>query len=80
MVISNQLFGQKKLPAGATIAPMIIVLDKTQLSNFSGDKSVWSVHLMIGNIEKSMRCMASYHATTLISYIPVSKLKCFSEK
>ena len=80
MVKPNQLFGQKKLPAGATIAPILIVLEKTQLSNFNGDISVWLVYLMIGNIEKCMRCIASSHATILISYIPVSKLKCFSEK
>ena len=40
---------------GATIAPVIIVSDKTQLSTFSGDKLAWPVYLTIGNIEKSVR-------------------------
>ena len=55
MMVTNQVFEQRKLPTGATIAPVIITLDKTQLSNFSGDKSAWPVYLTIGNIEKSTR-------------------------
>lgn len=30
-----------------------MILDKTHLSNFSGDKSAWPVYLTIGNIKKS---------------------------
>ncbi|KAI0346082.1 hypothetical protein BDW22DRAFT_1460424 [Trametopsis cervina] len=32
---------QKLLPAGATVVPVILASDKTQLSTFSGDKSAW---------------------------------------
>ncbi|KAI0683644.1 hypothetical protein BC835DRAFT_1409355 [Cytidiella melzeri] len=32
---------QKLLPTGATIVPVILASDKTQLSTFSGDKSAW---------------------------------------
>ena len=68
---------QDKHIDGATIAPVIIVSDKTQLSTCSGDKSAWPVYLTIGNIEKSVQCSPSTQATVLIGYIPVTKLKCF---
>ncbi|KAI0684573.1 hypothetical protein BC835DRAFT_1409120 [Cytidiella melzeri] len=32
---------QNLLPPGATVVPMILASDKTQLSNFSGNKSAW---------------------------------------
>ncbi|CDO69052.1 hypothetical protein BN946_scf184992.g1, partial [Trametes cinnabarina] len=36
----------------ATVAPVILATDKTQLSTFSGDKQAWPVYLTIGNINK----------------------------
>ncbi|KAJ8075193.1 hypothetical protein PM082_019521 [Marasmius tenuissimus] len=69
---------QKLLPKGATIAPVILASDKTQLSTFSGDKSAWPVYMTIGNISASIRRKPSEQATVLVGYIPVSKLECFS--
>ncbi|KAG6823314.1 hypothetical protein H0H92_010626, partial [Tricholoma furcatifolium] len=69
---------QKKLPPGATVVPVILSSDKTSLTNFSGDKQAYPVYAAIGTTEFEIRRQPSKHAMTLIGYIPVSKLECFS--
>jgi len=72
-------FWQGNLPDGATIAPIILSSDKTQLSVFQGNKQAWPVYLTIGNISKEVRRQPSSHATILVGYLPVAKLECFQE-
>ncbi|TEB37729.1 hypothetical protein FA13DRAFT_1614435, partial [Coprinellus micaceus] len=71
---------QEKLPDGATIAPVILGTDETQLSQFSGDKTAWPVYITIGNISKETRRKVSARATILLGYLPSAKLDCFEEK
>ncbi|KAJ6577620.1 hypothetical protein B0H19DRAFT_1207980 [Mycena capillaripes] len=58
---------------------IIISSDKTQLSQFSGDKTAWPVYLTVGNISKDVRRQPFAHATVLIRYLPMSKLTCFTD-
>ncbi|KAG6808947.1 hypothetical protein H0H92_002281 [Tricholoma furcatifolium] len=71
---------QKKLPAGATLVPVILSSDKTSLTNFSGDKQAYPVYLAIGTTAAEIRRQPSAHAMVLVGYIPVCKLECFSAK
>ncbi|TEB25366.1 hypothetical protein FA13DRAFT_1756601 [Coprinellus micaceus] len=65
---------QTQLPAHATVAPIIIATDKTQLTQFSGGKSAYPVYLTIGNVPKSLRRKPSSNASILIAYLSVDKI------
>ncbi|CCO36287.1 hypothetical protein BN14_10419 [Rhizoctonia solani AG-1 IB] len=71
---------QAKLPPGATVIPIIISSDATQLTNFSGGKSAWPVYITIGNIPKNIRAQVSSYSTLLLAYLPVAKFDCFKPK
>ena len=64
---------------GATVIPIIISSDKTQLTQF-WNKVAYPVYLGIGNIPKDIRRKPSRTAQMLIGYIPVTKLECISNK
>lgn len=65
---------QDLLGAGATIAPIILATDKTQLSSLGGDRTAWPVYQSIGNISKAIRRRPTQSAMLLVGYIPVAKL------
>ncbi|EMD30775.1 hypothetical protein CERSUDRAFT_60838 [Gelatoporia subvermispora B] len=57
----------------ATVIPLIIASDKTQITLFGG-KSAYPVYMTIGNIPKELRRKPSQRAWILLAYIPVTKL------
>ena len=61
------------------LAPVILASDKTNLSQFGGNKQAWPVYLTIGSISKAIQHQPSSHGSILIGYLPVTKLTSFSE-
>ncbi|KIK69406.1 hypothetical protein GYMLUDRAFT_237209 [Collybiopsis luxurians FD-317 M1] len=64
---------QQAILEGGTVAPVIIASDKTQLTQFSGNKAAYPVYLTLSNIPKSLRCKPGTRACILIAYLPVDK-------
>ena len=58
---------------GATIIPIILSSDKTQVTVF-GNKSAYPVYMTIGNIPKALRRKPTKHAQILVAYLPTTKL------
>ena len=58
--------------SGATVLPIIVSSDKTQLTVFGG-KQAYPVYMTIGNIPKEIRRKPSRCAQMLIGYIPITK-------
>ncbi|KAM6493555.1 hypothetical protein JOM56_011689 [Amanita muscaria] len=59
---------------GATIVPVMISTDKTQLTLFR-NKSAYPVYMTIGNIPKEMRRRPSMRAYVLLGYLPTTRLE-----
>ncbi|KAI6010552.1 hypothetical protein EDC04DRAFT_2871165 [Pisolithus marmoratus] len=58
---------------GSCVAPVIIAMDKTQLTQFSGGQQAYPVYLTLGNIPCAIQCKPSMQACMLIAYLPVEK-------
>ncbi|KAK7680166.1 hypothetical protein QCA50_016675 [Cerrena zonata] len=70
-------YTQEQLEAkspGATIIPVIISSDKTQVT-LVGGKTAYPVYIAIGNIPKEIRRKPSHHAHILLAYLPTTKLE-----
>ncbi|KAJ7133963.1 hypothetical protein C8R43DRAFT_1132985 [Mycena crocata] len=59
---------------GATIIPIIISSDKTQLTVF-GNKTAYPVYMTIGNLPKEIRRKPSRRGYVLLGYLPTSRMK-----
>jgi hypothetical protein len=57
---------------GATIVPILISSDKTQLTLFR-NKSAYPLYLTIGNIPKEIRRKPSFRAYVLLAYLPTTR-------
>ena len=69
----------EQLRPGATVIPLLLSSDKTQLTQFC-DKMAYPVHLTIGNIPKDICRKPSRHAQVLVGYIPTTKFKGLANK
>ncbi|KAJ3850587.1 hypothetical protein EV368DRAFT_75035 [Lentinula lateritia] len=59
---------------GATIVPIILSSDKTQITLFR-NKSAYPVYLTIGNLPKEIRRKPSQQGQILLAYLPTSRLQ-----
>ncbi|KAK2462451.1 hypothetical protein APHAL10511_005548 [Amanita phalloides] len=59
---------------GATIAPVILLSDKTQVTQFRS-KQAYPLYLMISNIPKHLCCKPSQHTHILLAYLPTTRLE-----
>lgn len=59
----------------ATIIPLIIAVDKTQLSIMCGGQQAYPVYVTIGNLPKAIRRKVSMRATLLLGYLPVEEFE-----
>ncbi|PIL32251.1 hypothetical protein GSI_05496 [Ganoderma sinense ZZ0214-1] len=69
----------EKQKPGATIIPIIISSDKTQLTVF-GSKTAYPVYLTIGNLPKDVRRKPSRRGQILLAYLPSSRLEHITSK
>ena len=64
---------------GGTVVPVIVSLDKTQLTLFR-NKTAYLIYLTIGNIPKDICRKPLRHAQLLLGYILTSKLEAMKNK
>jgi Plavaka transposase len=66
---------QKQLPEKATVVPLLLATDKTQLTHLHGDQSAWPVYLTIGNLDRQTRRAQKRPAVILLGLIPIPQSK-----
>ncbi|KDQ49877.1 hypothetical protein JAAARDRAFT_142786 [Jaapia argillacea MUCL 33604] len=75
---STQVAIEKESP-GATILPIIISSDKTQLTLFR-NKTAYPVYITIGNLPKEVRRKPSRRGQILLAYLPTTRLEHMTNK
>ncbi|THU80569.1 hypothetical protein K435DRAFT_939508 [Dendrothele bispora CBS 962.96] len=75
---STQEALEKETP-GATVVPVILSSDKTQVTLFR-NKSAYPVYLTIGNLPKEIRRKPSQQGQILLAYLPTTKLEHITNK
>lgn len=63
----------EKTNPGATVVPIIISSDKTQLT-LIGNKSAYPVYMTLGNLPKEIRSKPSRRGQILLAYLPTTRL------
>ena len=66
---------QLKLPPRATVVPLLLGSDKTQLTQLHGDQSAWPVYITIGNLDRQTRRAQKRPAVILLGLIPIPRGK-----
>ncbi|KAB5587787.1 hypothetical protein CTheo_8770 [Ceratobasidium theobromae] len=69
---------QRRVPDGATVVPVILASDKTNLTVLSGGKQAYPVYMTIGNIPAHLRRKGNSGAMVVIAYLPVVKFSGYS--
>ncbi|KAI9640247.1 hypothetical protein NHQ30_011297 [Ciborinia camelliae] len=62
---------QEKLPSGATVVPLLLASDKTQLTKLRGDICAWPVYISIGNLSRNIRKQQKVPSKLLLGLIPI---------
>ena len=65
---------QNWLPQGAALAPVIIATNKTQLTQFSSNKSAYSIYMTLWNIPRAIKHKPTQQACFLLGYFLVDKI------
>ena len=59
------------LRVGDTLVPLIFMSDRTNLSNFAGDMTKWSVYMTIGNQSSKVRRMPCTLIVVMVALLPI---------
>ncbi|KAF8545944.1 hypothetical protein OG21DRAFT_1528148, partial [Imleria badia] len=66
---------QDQLPVGATIVPIIISSDKTNITCHTGALEMHPVFMTIGNIQSDVRMQTTLYAWRCVAFIPTSEFE-----
>ena len=59
------------LPCASTLGPILLTSDQSCLTNFAGDKKLWSSYMSIGNISSQIRNKPASQAWICIGLLPI---------